>query len=171
MNRVPSPTSDLIEELKDLEFKKEYGAQQAKLEFAFVLYNARTQSKLTQQALGDLLERSQPYVAKLEGGEANPTIAAIGRMLAALDLRVIITTAPIKPEVHPVDADVCITSDAGAFRKYPDTSRGMVPAEYKLRLQEIYPVQQSCAGIPAYMVPTANTAATACAEPVPAFAV
>jgi transcriptional regulator with XRE-family HTH domain len=104
MNKVPSPTEDLIEELKDPEFKKEYGAEQAKLEFAVVLHDARTQARLTQQQLAGLLGRSQPYIARLEGGEANPTLAAIGRMLAALDLRIVIETVPIKPELGAVFA-------------------------------------------------------------------
>jgi len=102
MNKVPSPTEDLIEELKDPEFKKEYGAEQAKLEFAVVLCNARTQARLTQQQLAEALGHSQPYIARLEGGEANPTLAAIGRMLAALDLKIVIETTIIKPELETI---------------------------------------------------------------------
>ncbi len=102
MNKVPSPTEDLIEELKDPEFKKEYGAEQAKLEFAVVLRNARTQSRLTQQQLAEALGHSQPYIARLEGGEANPTLTAIGRMLAALDLKIVIETTTIKPELETI---------------------------------------------------------------------
>jgi transcriptional regulator with XRE-family HTH domain len=102
MRKVPSPTEDLIEELKDPEFKKEYGAESAKLEFADVLRDARTQAKLTQQQLAQLLEHSQPYIARLEGGEANPTLEAIGRMLAALDRRIVIETKPIKPETWAI---------------------------------------------------------------------
>jgi len=112
MNKVPSPTEDLIEELRDPEFKKEYGAEQAKLEFAIVLHDTRTQAKLTQQQLAGLLGRSQPYIARLEGGEANPTLAAIGRMLAALDLRIVIKITPIKPELGIVPVAAFVTAGA-----------------------------------------------------------
>jgi hypothetical protein len=37
-------------------------------------------------------------VAKLEGGEANPTLGTIGRLLAAINLRLVTLTAPLNPE-------------------------------------------------------------------------
>jgi transcriptional regulator with XRE-family HTH domain len=40
---------------------------------------------------------SQPYIARLESGEANPTIGAIGSLLATLDMAIITDAAPIFP--------------------------------------------------------------------------
>ena len=42
---------------------------------------------MTQKQFAEKLEKSQPYIAKLESGAANPTIGAIGSMLAVVGLR------------------------------------------------------------------------------------
>ena len=131
MNKMPSPTEDLIEELKDPDFKKEYGAEQAKLEFAVVLHDARTQAKLTQQQLAGVLGRTQPYIARLEGGEANPTLAAIGRMLAALDLRIVIETMPIRPELQTVPVVVYVAAGVSPDITFVNASGDVGYAEVK----------------------------------------
>jgi predicted transcriptional regulator len=95
-----NPTQELIEELENPEFKLFYGIEQAKLEFADALREARTNATLTQQQLGNLIHRSQPYIAKLESGDGNPTIGAIGGMLAALDVKIQINTVPITPQIE-----------------------------------------------------------------------
>ncbi len=79
-----TPREDLIERLKDTEYKKAFGAEDAKLEIANLLYKARKQANLTQVELSRMLNISQPYIAKLEAGEANPTIGIIGEILGVL---------------------------------------------------------------------------------------
>ena len=92
------PTTDLLKSLKNPEFAKLYGEENAKTTFAITLTKIRRSLNLTQKELADKLGMSQPYIAKLEGGEANPTLGAIGKLLAAINLRLVTTTAPLAPE-------------------------------------------------------------------------
>jgi transcriptional regulator with XRE-family HTH domain len=78
--------NDLKQELQDPESAKFFGAAQAKSSFAITLADARKQLNLTQQQLAIRLGVSQSYIAKLEGGEANPTLERIGSLLAVLGL-------------------------------------------------------------------------------------
>ena len=75
---------DIEERLKDPEYAKLVGAEMAKSEFAIVLARARDRAGVTQKELADRLGVSQAYIAKLSAGDANPTLGAVGRMLAAL---------------------------------------------------------------------------------------
>ncbi|MBI2910008.1 MAG: helix-turn-helix domain-containing protein [Chloroflexi bacterium] len=81
-----TPEDDLERELQDLEKAKLFGAADAKAEFAVVLARARRESHITQKELADKMGLSQPYIAKLEGGDANPTLGKVGSILAALGL-------------------------------------------------------------------------------------
>ena len=94
---------DLEQNLRDIEFAKRYGAARAKSSFAITLAEARRQLNLTQQQLADRLGVSQSYVAKLEGGEANPTLDRIGSLLAVLGfgLTTDTTTLSSHPEALP----------------------------------------------------------------------
>jgi len=78
---------DLERELTDLEFAQEFGAVAAKNDFALTLARARRIASCTQTDLARRLEISQSYIAKLEAGDANPTIGRIGKILATLGLR------------------------------------------------------------------------------------
>lgn len=92
---------DLQQNLRDPEFAKRFGAARAKSNFAITLAEARRQLNLTQQQLAARLGVSQSYVAKLEGGEANPTLDRIGSLLAVLGLS--------------------LTTDTTILSSYPDT--------------------------------------------------
>lgn len=109
-----TPTDDLLERLKDPEYAKLYGAENAKVDFAITLTKARKNLNLTQKSLADKLGISQPYVAKLEGGEANPTLGTIGSLLASIDLRLVTGTAPLKPEPMPSTTGVILMGAADA---------------------------------------------------------
>ena len=89
--------SDLKQELENSESAKMFGAAQAKSSFAITLAEARRQLNLTQQQLAKKLGVSQSYVAKLEGGEANPTLERIGSLLAILNLSLVTTTTTLSP--------------------------------------------------------------------------
>jgi ribosome-binding protein aMBF1 (putative translation factor) len=97
---------DLIEELKDIEFAKSYGSECAKSEYGLVLFHARQAANLTQKELADKLGVKQPYIAQVESGETNPTLDALGRMLAVLGLKIIMNTEPIAPQ-EAVPVKVC----------------------------------------------------------------
>ncbi len=89
--------SELKEELKNPEFAKMFGAAQAKSSFAITLAEARRQLNLTQQKLASRLGVSQGYIAKLEGGEANPTLERIGSLLAIIGLSLTTGTTTLSP--------------------------------------------------------------------------
>ena len=88
---------DLINKLQDPEFAKIFGAAQAKSSFALTLAKARAKLGLTQKELANKIGVSQAYIAKLEGGEANPTIERIGSLLATLRLSLITDTTTLSP--------------------------------------------------------------------------
>ena len=96
---------DLQQNLRDLEFAKRFGAARVKSNFAITLAEARRQLNLTQQQLAARLGVSQSYVAKLESGEANPTLDRIGSMLAVLGLSLTTstTTLSLYPEPSPLE--------------------------------------------------------------------
>lgn len=78
---------DLEREVVDLEFAQEFGAAAAKSELALTLARARRIASYTQKDLARSLGTNQSYIAKLEAGDANPTIGRIGKILATLGLR------------------------------------------------------------------------------------
>lgn len=117
-----TPTEDLFERLKNPEYAKLYGEENAKVDFAITMARARKSLNLTQRRLAEKLGVSQPYIAKLERGEANPTLGAIGRLLAPINLRLITRTAPLKPEpvlpralFTPLGAGAGHPTDPGSF--------------------------------------------------------
>ena len=104
--------SDLKRELQDPEFARNFGAAQAKSSFAITLSQARKQLNLTQQQLAAKLGVSQSYIAKLEGGEANPTLERIGSLLAVLGLSLTTDTTPLSPYSETPAMESRKTSDA-----------------------------------------------------------
>ena len=92
-----TPTHDLANRLRDLEYAKMYGSEQVKTDLAITLSKARHSLNMTQKQFADKLKLSQSYIAKLESGAANPTIGAIGAMLAAVGLSLVTHTKPLLP--------------------------------------------------------------------------
>lgn len=88
---------DLESKLQDREFAKGFGAEAAKTDFALTLAQARLRCGVTQTDLASRLGATQSYIAKLERGDANPTIGAIGRLLAVLGLRLSTSAVPLTP--------------------------------------------------------------------------
>jgi transcriptional regulator with XRE-family HTH domain len=107
---------DLIDELKDLEFAGLYGSECARSEFGLMLFHVRQTLNLTQKQLAEKLGVRQPYIAQLESGEANPTLGSAGKILAALGLKIVISTEPLSPQDQPV-------------RYVPGNKRKAVPLE------------------------------------------
>ena len=73
--------------LDDAEYREEFGSETAKMEMAAALVRAREFTKVTQSALAESAATSQAYIAKLEKGDANPTIGNIGRLFACMWLK------------------------------------------------------------------------------------
>ena len=76
--------SQISADLDDPDYRIDYGRESAKLEFALALIRARKGRGLTQTDVALLMGVKQPYVARLESGEANPTIGKAGSILATL---------------------------------------------------------------------------------------
>ncbi len=115
----------LMKELKDDEYRREYGAATAKYDLADALSEARIQKGLTQQELASLAGVSQAYIAKLESGEANPTIGHVGRILAAIGLRLKWSLGPLisadrTPEAS-IDLGAIAVDLAEVSEKTPNT--------------------------------------------------
>ena len=83
--------------LEDIDYRKEFGSEGAKLEIAAELVNAREMMKMTQSALAEQAGTSQAYIARLERGDANPTIGNIGRLFACMWLKPRIKPIPMEP--------------------------------------------------------------------------
>lgn len=115
---IRTPEGDLEQELRDPEYVKLYGASDAKAEIAITLAEARHAAKKTQKEVADAMSLSQPYVARLEGGEANPTIGTIGSLLAVMGFRLVARTAPLKPEPIPSSVGLILmgAADIGKIR-------------------------------------------------------
>lgn len=92
---METPNCDLARRLKNLEYAKLYGSEQIKADLAITLSKARHRLNMTQKQFADVLKSSQPYIAKLEGGAANPTIGAVGAMLAVVGLSLVTHTEPL----------------------------------------------------------------------------
>ena len=82
--------------LQDIEYRGEFGSESAKLEVAAALAAARETAGITQAALAEQAGVSQAYIAKLENGNANPTIGNIGRLLAYMWYRPSISLTPME---------------------------------------------------------------------------
>ena len=67
---------------QDIEYRRAYGSATIKYDLALTLEGARREAGLSQQQIAKLCGVSQPYIARLERGEANPTIGNIGGLLA-----------------------------------------------------------------------------------------
>ena len=83
--------------LQDIDYRKEFGSESAKLDMAAELVNAREMMNMTQSALAELAGTSQAYIARLERGDANPTIGNIGRLFACMWLKPRIAPTPMEP--------------------------------------------------------------------------
>ena len=97
-----TPRGDLEQELQDPEYARLYGAASAKSEFAVALARARKELDLLRTELGEKVGREgylgARYIKRLESGEANPRVGDIGSLFAAMGLRLVIGTAPLKGE-------------------------------------------------------------------------
>jgi|GEM_PF-2385951 len=111
--------ANLRKEMRNPEFAKYYGEDQAKMELALAMFAARSKLKLTQGELARKLSISQPYIAKLEKGDVNPTVGHVGGLLAQIGLRLTIHTDDLisdssltsQPLVTCTSTDIKATED------------------------------------------------------------
>jgi len=90
---------DIDERLKDVGYAQAFGAAAAKTDLALTIAEARFRQGVTQVQLANKLGKTQSYIAKLERGDANPTIGTIGKLLAAIGMRLSTNTLPLEPRL------------------------------------------------------------------------
>jgi len=82
---------DLRKELlKDPEFRAEYEKMQPKFEAVSALIEARVKKGLTQEALAQKIKTKQSAIARIESGNANPSIGFLQKLAEALGKKLII---------------------------------------------------------------------------------
>lgn len=93
--------------LQDIEYRQEFGSESAKLAVAAALARAREAAGITQSALAERAGVSQAYIAKLERGDANPTIGHVGRLLACMWFKPSLAVTPMGPpaSLQPVHVE------------------------------------------------------------------
>jgi transcriptional regulator with XRE-family HTH domain len=64
------------------------GLDHLQARFGKILREARRNAGLTQSALADMAGLTQQYVAKIEAGQINPTLATMASVAGVLDLDV-----------------------------------------------------------------------------------
>lgn len=100
---------ELQQSLEDPRKAMDFGEAMAKVDVAYALSRARSAKGLTQKELATRLGTSQSYIAKLERGDANPSVGTVGRMFAALGLR-------LSPELRPLGQRRDLEAPGGELR-------------------------------------------------------
>ena len=92
--------------------------------------NARELMNLTQSALAELAGTSQAYIARLERGDANPTIGNVGRLFSCMWLKPSIGAIPMEPfsSIESVVIHNLSSSEASVEFPVPDI------ASYSVRI-------------------------------------
>ena len=81
--------------LEDPAYRQEYGAATVKYDLAHALSEARRRKGLTQRQMAEITGVSQAYIARLESGEANPSVGQLGKLLASIWLRASFELRPL----------------------------------------------------------------------------
>jgi len=76
------------EALSNPEVKKEYDALEGEFALIDSLISARIAKKMTQAELAEKVGMKQAAIARLEGGESNPTYSTLAKIAKALDKKV-----------------------------------------------------------------------------------
>ena len=86
-----SDWKDLKRELlSDPKVKKEYDALEDEFALIESLISARLAKKMTQAELAEKIGMKQAAIARLEGGESNPTLLTLSKIAKALDKKVVL---------------------------------------------------------------------------------
>ena len=118
--------------LNDIEYREEYGSETAKLEMAASFLIGREAMDLTQSKLAKLAGTSQAYIAKLERGDANPTIGHVGRLFGCMWL---------KPRIEPVLLEPSKSIESAVLETLGASETSIALSRFKARpgLTEIIP--------------------------------
>lgn len=82
------------QQMKDLEFVKEYEAIQPEMDVIRAIVNARTSQNLTQSELAKRTGINQADISKLENGTRNPSINLLKRLAEGMGMNLKIEFVP-----------------------------------------------------------------------------
>lgn len=74
------------EQMKNLEFAKEYEAIQPEMDVIRAIVDARTSKNLTQKQLAERTGINQADISKLENGTRNPSVNLLKRLADGMDM-------------------------------------------------------------------------------------
>ncbi|MDZ4791365.1 MAG: helix-turn-helix transcriptional regulator [Hyphomicrobiales bacterium] len=85
MSRKMIPAREAVERWRKEEpgFVEAYDALEEEFSLAAALIDARARSELSQEEIAERMGTSQPAVARLESGKANPSLATLRRYAKA----------------------------------------------------------------------------------------
>jgi len=84
----------LSEQMKDEEFRKEYGAIQPEMDVIRAIVDARTSQNLTQKELAERTGINQADISKLENGTRNPSVNLLKRLAEGMGMALRIEFVP-----------------------------------------------------------------------------
>ncbi len=86
--RIYTFRNDLKRRLKNPKFKEEWEQSEVEYQLARELIKKRLEKGLSQRELARLTKTSQAKISQIESMKANPSIAFLKRLAAALDVRI-----------------------------------------------------------------------------------
>jgi DNA-binding XRE family transcriptional regulator len=96
MTRISIPVEEsFVEWHKDPAFMAEYDALEAEYALADALIRARAAADMSQHDIAAYMGTSQSAIARLEGGESNPSLATLRRYAAAVGTKLVIGFEPV----------------------------------------------------------------------------
>lgn len=132
-------SEDLTANLQNREAAHDFGEAIAKVDIAFTLAEARRGSGVTQKELASRVGTTQSYIAKLERGDANPSIGRIGRLVAALGMRLSPSIIPLMGLVRTYPVQPTLSSGMASFY-WDATLQRMVNPENRTQAPTSVPV-------------------------------
>ena len=88
LRKLGVPFDDVLaESLKNAEFKKLWEASEADYQIARQMIKARLEKKMSQRVLAKRAKTTQARISELEGQNANPSLATLKRISAALGIK------------------------------------------------------------------------------------
>lgn len=84
----------LNEQLKDINFRKEYEDIQPEIDVIRAIVDARTAQNLTQKELSKITGINQADISKLENGTRNPTVSLLKRLAEGMGMELRIQFIP-----------------------------------------------------------------------------